>query len=146
MFGHWLLLCTVPCQPSVHLAAIDGEGKRYCQACEGPPLTAMLSGYVGIAVLWCRPGTQGTPGCPAFVALELVEGLAACFSPHFLGLPYTGLTGCGEGAWRCFALSQPQCYRYISQLEQTRQGHAKSHARKLVLEVSALSTTSHVPL
>lgn len=29
-------MCTVPCQPSVSLAAIDGEGKRYCQALRAP--------------------------------------------------------------------------------------------------------------
>lgn len=60
-------MCTVPCQPSVHLAAIDGEGKHYCQAHEGPPFTLLLSGLrgnhcaTGAAPVWAhKDGCSGT--------------------------------------------------------------------------------------
>lgn len=60
--------------------------------------------------------------------------------------PLRGLLGVGRELGGCFALSQPQCYQYISQLEQMRQSRAKSHAGKLLLEASVLPATSHVPL
>lgn len=59
-----------------------GKESAIVRRARAPRSLPCSRGYVGTAVPWCRPAARGTPGCPAFVALELAEGLAACFSPR----------------------------------------------------------------